>query len=555
MDGAIYRILEFQHVKPGKGGAFVRTKLRRLDDGARDRQDVPGRREVPPGAHRDAEDAVPLRLGRRGGVHGHAATTSSSSSRASLAGDAMQWVSRTTRSTSSSSTSGRPRSRSRARSTWPSTKTDPGLQGRHGVRRRHQAGDARVRGASRRAAVHQRGRPGARRHPLRRVRLPGLGHDARSDQRRDAVFAALPARRHRPPARRAARPAPSRSPASWPRRSRRTVTTSTPRSIVTRAAGRSTGIAPLERSIMRVALYELRHRDDIPVEVAIDEAVRVREGVLRRRRAGVRQRHPGRGRWRGRQSVSDVDVEQASPSGCVRSPSGCATRSCPTPEAEALAREAADLLARASAELERTAARAARRQPGDVDYPDELRALVEDYLEGLRFSSAAATAGLDEAMRYSLLAGGKRIRPVLCLATARSIRDRAALGAARRGGDRADPHLFADPRRPAGDGRRRAAPRAPDLARRLRRERRDPGRRRPLRRGDPPLRERQEGDPERVLAALAELVRATGVGGMVGGQYVDVDAPPRRSDADAPARRSHAAEDRAPDRGQRRRCR
>jgi N utilization substance protein B len=32
-------------------------------------------------------------------------------------------------------------------------------------------------------------------------------------------------------------------------------------------------IAPLERSIMRVALYEIRHRDDIPVEVAIDEAV------------------------------------------------------------------------------------------------------------------------------------------------------------------------------------------------------------------------------------------------------------------------------------------
>jgi transcription antitermination protein NusB len=32
-------------------------------------------------------------------------------------------------------------------------------------------------------------------------------------------------------------------------------------------------IAPLERSIMRVALYEALHRDDVPVEVAIDEAV------------------------------------------------------------------------------------------------------------------------------------------------------------------------------------------------------------------------------------------------------------------------------------------
>ena len=32
-------------------------------------------------------------------------------------------------------------------------------------------------------------------------------------------------------------------------------------------------IAPLERSIMRVALYEALHRDDVPVEVAIDEAI------------------------------------------------------------------------------------------------------------------------------------------------------------------------------------------------------------------------------------------------------------------------------------------
>ena len=34
VDGTIYKILEFQHVKPGKGGAFVRTRLRRASDGA-----------------------------------------------------------------------------------------------------------------------------------------------------------------------------------------------------------------------------------------------------------------------------------------------------------------------------------------------------------------------------------------------------------------------------------------------------------------------------------------------------------------------------------------
>jgi elongation factor P len=33
VEGTIYKIMEFQHVKPGKGGAFVRTKLRRSSDG------------------------------------------------------------------------------------------------------------------------------------------------------------------------------------------------------------------------------------------------------------------------------------------------------------------------------------------------------------------------------------------------------------------------------------------------------------------------------------------------------------------------------------------
>jgi N utilization substance protein B len=37
-------------------------------------------------------------------------------------------------------------------------------------------------------------------------------------------------------------------------------------------------IAPLEKAIMRVALYEILHREDVPTEVAIDEAV----GIARR---------------------------------------------------------------------------------------------------------------------------------------------------------------------------------------------------------------------------------------------------------------------------------
>src|SRR5437868_1933792 len=34
LDGTLYQVVEFQHVKPGKGGAFVRTKLKNVKSGA-----------------------------------------------------------------------------------------------------------------------------------------------------------------------------------------------------------------------------------------------------------------------------------------------------------------------------------------------------------------------------------------------------------------------------------------------------------------------------------------------------------------------------------------
>jgi len=51
--------------------------------------------------------------------------------------------------------------------------------------------------------------------------------------------------------------------------------------------------------------------------------------------------------------------------------------------------------------------------------PDDLRALAEDFLGGLPF--AVDLGRLEEALRYSLLGGGKRIRPVLCLATGEAL--------------------------------------------------------------------------------------------------------------------------------------
>jgi geranylgeranyl diphosphate synthase, type II len=51
--------------------------------------------------------------------------------------------------------------------------------------------------------------------------------------------------------------------------------------------------------------------------------------------------------------------------------------------------------------------------------PEELRGLAEDFLAGLPF--AGDLGRLEEALRYSLLGGGKRIRPVLCLATGEAL--------------------------------------------------------------------------------------------------------------------------------------
>jgi len=54
-----------------------------------------------------------------------------------------------------------------------------------------------------------------------------------------------------------------------------------------------------------------------------------------------------------------------------------------------------------------------------VRSPDELRKLVETELE--RLPLAAELGDLEGALRYSLLGGGKRIRPVLCLATGEAL--------------------------------------------------------------------------------------------------------------------------------------
>jgi len=159
-----------------------------------------------------------------------------------------------------------------------------------------------------------------------------------------------------------------------------------------------------------------------------------------------------------------------------------------------------------------------------VGYPEDLRQQVEDYLGELRFvePDAADAAGLEEAMRYSLLAGGKRIRPVLTLATARAVGEDPArvlpLAAAL---ELIHTYSLIHDDLPAmdDDDLRRGRPTCHKAF----------GENVAILAGDGLYAEafrhvltHQQGDPAAILAAVGELAAATGVNGMVGGQYLDV---------------------------------
>jgi len=155
-------------------------------------------------------------------------------------------------------------------------------------------------------------------------------------------------------------------------------------------------------------------------------------------------------------------------------------------------------------------------------YPEHLRATVESRLESLRFGTDPEAAGLEEAMRYSLLAGGKRIRPVLALATASALgRDPEWVLPLAVAIELIHTYSLIHDDLPAmdDDELRRGRPTChrafgEDVA---------------ILAGDGLYAEgfvllltRQEAEPARLLAAAAALARATGAEGMVAGQYVDV---------------------------------
>jgi geranylgeranyl diphosphate synthase, type II len=175
--------------------------------------------------------------------------------------------------------------------------------------------------------------------------------------------------------------------------------------------------------------------------------------------------------------------------------------------------------------------------PGDeAAYPTDLQRRVDDYLAQLDLNEAEGTARLTEAMRYSLLAGGKRIRPVLALATAEALgHDPEEVLPLAGALEMIHTYSLIHDDLPAmdDDDLRRGKPTChkafgEDVA---------------ILAGDGLFAEalhlalRQPGEAANVLAAVREVTSAVGVDGMVGGQFLDITAP---EDLDATAlRRLH----------------
>ncbi len=151
------------------------------------------------------------------------------------------------------------------------------------------------------------------------------------------------------------------------------------------------------------------------------------------------------------------------------------------------------------------------------------RRTFEEYIRGLRFTDEPRLEGLEEAMRYSMLAGGKRVRPTLCMEVAwvcgaepaRVLPSAAAI-------ELIHTYSLIHDDLPAmdDDDFRRGRPTAHKMF----------GEAMAILAGDAFFGEaltlitvRQEGSCEQVLEVVRELADATGVNGMVGGQVMDMD--------------------------------
>ena len=154
---------------------------------------------------------------------------------------------------------------------------------------------------------------------------------------------------------------------------------------------------------------------------------------------------------------------------------------------------------------------------------EEHRARFEAYLEGLVFSEEPRLSRLVEAMRYSMLSGGKRVRPSLCMETASVFGAEPGLvlpSAAAIELIHTQSLIHDDLPAMDDDDMRRGRPTAHKKY----------GEAMAILAGDAFFGESlalitvyQQGSCEQVLEVVRELADSSGVNGMVGGQAIDID--------------------------------
>lgn len=159
----------------------------------------------------------------------------------------------------------------------------------------------------------------------------------------------------------------------------------------------------------------------------------------------------------------------------------------------------------------------------DAQYPTQFGLSVDAYLEKIDFEAVPQIDKLVEAMRYSLLAGGKRVRPVLALSTAHALgHDPSVVMPYAAALELIHTYSLIHDDLPAmdDDDLRRGKPTCHVAY----------GENVAILAGDALFAEalrlitaNQAGDPMHVVGAMDELLAAIGAGGMVGGQFIDID--------------------------------
>jgi len=170
--------------------------------------------------------------------------------------------------------------------------------------------------------------------------------------------------------------------------------------------------------------------------------------------------------------------------------------------------------------------------PGRGGRWERHRARFEEYLEGLVFSTEPRLGTLVDAMRYSMLGGGKRVRPTLCMEVAGIFgADPDMVLPSAAAVELIHTYSLVHDDLPAMDD--------DDFRRGRPTTHRKYGEAMAILAGDAFFGEaltlitvHQEGPPERVLDVVRELADATGVEGMVGGQVIDMERTGSGGEAD-----------------------